>query len=245
MSDSLQKSAAIVTGASSGIGSAIAAGLANQGAAVWLVGRRTQALEAVRKSLPEHSRSAAQVFTCDLSDDTEIIRLRDAITSHHTRVDVLIHSAGAICFGPLETTASKDFDQQFRINVRAPFLLTQAILPLIKSARGQVVFINSSVGLRAKEHVGAYAASKHALRAIADTLRMEVNTYGVRVLSVFPGNTATPMQEAVQDYSGRHFDNAFLLQPDDIASTVLNALTLPRTAEVTDIHIRPFRKPPP
>ena len=91
--------------------------------------------------------------------------------------------------------------------------------------------------------VGQYAAMKHALRALADTLREEVNRDGVRVLSVFLGRTATPMQAAVHRVESRVYEPEPLLQPADVAAVVISALSLPRTAEVTDIHIRPLRKP--
>lgn len=136
-----------------------------------------------------------------------------------------------------------DFDRHYRVNVRAPLLLTQLLLPLLRAARGQIVFINSSLGVRTKERAGAYAASKHALKALADTLRMEVNADGIRVLSVFPGNTATPMQAQICQALGQPYEPAHLLQPDDVAVAVRDALTLAPTAELTDLHIRPARKP--
>jgi short-subunit dehydrogenase len=137
----------------------------------------------------------------------------------------------------------EDFDQQYRINVRAPYVLTQALLPMLRSRPGQIVFINSSVGLRAKANVGQYAATKHALKAIADSLRDEVNKEGIRVLSVFLGRTATPMQAAIHEMEGRAYHAERLMQSDDVAAMVINALNLPRSAEVTDISIRPLRKP--
>jgi NADP-dependent 3-hydroxy acid dehydrogenase YdfG len=116
------------------------------------------------------------------------------------------------------------------------------LLPMLRSRHGQVVFINSSVGTRAPANVGQYAATKHALKAIADSLRDEVNADGMRVLSVFLGRTATPMQAAIYEMEGRTYRPELLLQPEDVAAVVINALTLPRTAEVTDISIRPFKK---
>ena len=91
--------------------------------------------------------------------------------------------------------------------------------------------------------MGQYAATQHALRAIADSLRAEVNPQGVRVLSVFPGRTATPMQARLCELEGKAYSPERLIQPEDIASTVIHALTLPRTAEITEISIRPFVKP--
>jgi NAD(P)-dependent dehydrogenase (short-subunit alcohol dehydrogenase family) len=136
-----------------------------------------------------------------------------------------------------------DFDGQYRTNVRAPYVLTQALLPMLRSRQGQIVFINSSVGLNARAGVGQYAATKHALKALADSLREEVNAASVRVLSVFLGRTASPMQAGIHAAEGKAYHPERLLQPQDVAAVVLNALSLPRTAEVTDISIRPFMKP--
>jgi NAD(P)-dependent dehydrogenase (short-subunit alcohol dehydrogenase family) len=135
-------------------------------------------------------------------------------------------------------------DWQYRTNVHAPYLLTQALLPLLRRQQGQVVFINSSVGLIARGQVGPYAATKHALKAIADSFREEVNAEGLRVLSVYLGRTASPMQAKIHAMEGKAYHPEYLLQPSDVAAVVLNALCLPRTAEVTDISIRPMRKPP-
>ena len=114
---------------------------------------------------------------------------------------------------------------------------------MLKSRRGQIVFINSSLGLASKAEAGQYAAAKHALKALADSLRDEVNADAVRVLSVFPGRTATPMQAALYAKEGKAYHPEVLLQPEDVAAVVINALTLPRTAEVTEIRIRPLKKP--
>jgi NAD(P)-dependent dehydrogenase (short-subunit alcohol dehydrogenase family) len=158
-------------------------------------------------------------------------------------LDILVHSAGSITPGQIETAPVADFDGQYRSNVRAPYVLTQALLAMLRSRQGQIVFINSSVGLNARAGVGQYAATKHALKAIADSLREEVNVAGVRVLSVFLGRTATPMQVAIHAVEGKGYHPERLLQPQDVAVVVLNALSLPRTAEITDISIRPLMKP--
>jgi NADP-dependent 3-hydroxy acid dehydrogenase YdfG len=105
------------------------------------------------------------------------------------------------------------------------------------------VFLNSSAGLMAHTNVGQYTATKHALKAIADCLREEVNGDRIRVLSVFPGRTATPLQRRLHVVEGREYRPERLLQPEDVASVVVSALCLPRTAEVTDINIRSMSKP--
>jgi NADP-dependent 3-hydroxy acid dehydrogenase YdfG len=232
---------ALVTGASSGVGRAIALALAEQGAALALVGRRLEALQAVAASV-RATAAPPRCYRVDLTVDDDVLQLAAQLQREFGALDLLIHSAGVIVNGPLERAAVADFDRQYRLNVRAPYLLTQAVLPLLKARRGQIVFINSTVGLQAVAQAGQYAATKHALRAIADSLRAEVNAAGVRVLSVFLGRTATPMQAALCRAEGRAYHPELLIQPEDVALVVLNALCVPRTAEVTDIHLRPMIK---
>ncbi len=234
---------AVVTGASSGIGKAMALGLAAQGAVVCLLGRRPDELEAVAKQARKHS-AKAHCYRADLERDDDIRDIAARLEREMPGVDVLVHSAGTIAHGSVESAPVKDFDCQYRTNVRAPYALTQALLPMLRSHQGQVVFMNSSVGLRAPAGVGQYAATKHALKAMADSLRDEVNAHGVRVLSVYLGRTATPMQAAVHEMEGREYHPERLMQPEDVVTLVLSALTLPRTAEVTDISIRPMQKLP-
>jgi NADP-dependent 3-hydroxy acid dehydrogenase YdfG len=121
-------------------------------------------------------------------------------------------------------------------------MLTQKLLPLLKKPRGQIVFINSSLGLNARANAGHYSATQHAFKALADSLRDEVNGDDVRVLSIFLGRTATPLMQALYAKEGRPYQPELLLQPADVASVVLNTLTLPWTAEVTSIIIRPMQK---
>jgi NADP-dependent 3-hydroxy acid dehydrogenase YdfG len=171
------------------------------------------------------------------------MRIQKKLNMDFDKVDMLIHSAGIISVGSLEVSSVADFDKQYKINVRAPFLLTQALLPMLRSGKGQIVFINSSAGVNASANIGPYAATKHALKAIAESLRQEVNEQGIRVFSIFPGRTATPMQAEVHEREGKIYHPERLLQPEDVAKIVLQALSLSRTAEVTDVDIRPMLKP--
>jgi NADP-dependent 3-hydroxy acid dehydrogenase YdfG len=110
------------------------------------------------------------------------------------------------------------------------------------ASHGQIVFVNSSQGLNARAHSSQFAATQHAMKAIADTLREELNADGVRVLSLFPGRTATERMEKMYRQLNTPYDPGLLLQPADIASVIVHALRLPRTAEVTNISVRPFVK---
>ncbi len=233
---------AVVTGASSGLGRAIAVALAARGAALHLVGRSAERLGTVA-DVARAMGAEARSYPADLASDERIEELCAVLCSHLEQVDILVHSAGVIALGRLEEASPAALDRQYRINVRAPYILTQRLLPLIKRCQGQIVFINSSAGLSARGNVGQYAATKHALRAVADSLRDEVNGDGVRILSVFLGRMASPMQEGVHRTEGRAYRPDRLVQPEDAAAVVLSALTLPRTAEVTDVTIRPLAKP--
>lgn len=235
-----QGQVAVITGASGGIGEAIAMELAREGARLLLNGRSAEKLNQVAERARAFS-PGVETLAADLAEDDQVRALADRALAAFEGVDLLVHSIGLFLGGPFDSPV-EDLDRQYRINVRVPYFLTQALLPSLISRQGQVVFVNSSSGFHpARAGWVAYSASKHALRAVADGLRDEVNRQGVRVLTVFPGRTATPMQEEVHRYEGREYDPKRFLQPQDVAATVLNALSLPRTAEVTDLHIRPMQ----
>ena len=238
---SLHGRVAVVTGASRGIGRAIALQLAADGASVGLVGRDAQALQEVA-NLSSPTATAAAPYGIDLTRDGEIQELVSRVTQDFGRVDILVHSAGIMSLGPISQAPVDELDSQYQANVRAPYLLTQALLPMLTASQGEVVFINSSIVFTNRAEVGQYAATKYALQALADSLRGEVNALGIRVLSVYPGQTNTPRQEAKYARMGAPFHPDRFIQPEDVAAVVLNALRLPRTAEVTDIRMRPFRK---
>ena len=206
------------------------------------VGRNWNALEEVAQSAGTE-KNQIFCYVKDLGKDEDINDLVKQVIKDMGRVDILIHSAGIISTGFLETTPVSELDRQYQINARAPYLITQALLPMLKQSKGQIVFINSSAGLNARGYFGQYAASKYALSAISDSLRDEINPYGIRVLSVYPGQTATPMQEGIYETSDKTYRPHRLVQPEDVAEIIIAALRLPRTAEVTDIIIRPMNKP--
>ena len=239
--DTLKDQFAVVTGASSGIGKSIALTLAGQGAEVCLVARRREALEAVAEQV-RAAGGRSHVCRTDLTSDEGIRELTQTITGEFGRVDVLVLCGGAIFHGPLERAPLAEFDLMYRSNVRGHYALTQALLPLLRKQKGQVVFINSSAGLRSPATAGQFSATQHAFRAMADSLRDEVNGDGIRVLSVYPGRTATPRMAALFEKEGKTYRPELLMQPEDIASMVAHTLVLPRTAEVTDISIRPMMK---
>jgi NADP-dependent 3-hydroxy acid dehydrogenase YdfG len=232
---------ALVTGASGGIGGAIASSLAARGAAVVLVGRNSERLNDLALTLG----STAMPVLADLTVDADLRRLVQVVEARFGRLDILVHSAGIIAHEKLTTAPVASLDLQYMSNVRAPYALTQYALELLRRPRGQIVFVNSSAGLRPNSVAGQFSMTQYAFRAMADVLRDNVNELGIRVVTVYPGRTATGRIETLTLESGRDYQPESLLQPDDVAAVVVNALALPWTAEVTDVQIRPMRKGPP
>jgi NADP-dependent 3-hydroxy acid dehydrogenase YdfG len=233
--------AAVITGGGTGVGAALAFALAGAGATVHLVGRRLDRLQHVAERIG-NAGGKAVCHPGDLSTNEGQADLALRLERELAGLDILIQNAGTHSTGKIADTGPLDLDKLYQTNVRAPYLLTWALLSLLKLRRGQVVFINSSSGITAKPSSAQYDATKHALKAIADSLRGEVNQLGIRVLSVYLGRTATEMQERIHALEGRAYRPELLIQPTDVALVVVSALSLPLTAEVTDIHVRPMIK---
>jgi NADP-dependent 3-hydroxy acid dehydrogenase YdfG len=233
---------ALVTGAGSGIGRAIAVALAAAGGSVILCGRRVEGLRETAVQV-EAAGGVPIVMPTDLASDDAMSRLATAVGEvGGGRLDVLVHAAATHVRGTVDDLSPDDLDETLRVNVRGPMLLTRLVLPLLRAAPGDVVFVNTSAALSSPPSSAAYAASKAALRSAADSLRQHVNQDGIRVLSIFPGRTATDLQAAIHREEGRVYRPELLLQPSDVAEVVVAFQRLPRTAEVTEVHLRPAVK---
>ena len=226
---------AVVTGGGSGVGAAVALALAAAGANLHLIGRRADMLDAVGAKARAMGVEATSRHA-DLSTRDGQLKVTQQLVHELPGVDILIQNAAVHSIAAFGQADLADLDTLLNINVRAPYALTQALLPMLKARHGQIVFINSSSGLLAKPLTAQYDATKHALKAIADSLRSEVNADDIRVTSIYLG------QARIYRIKDKPYRPELLLQPEDIASVIVNALSLPRTAEVTDIHIRPMIK---
>ena len=212
----------LVTGAGSGIGQALVDVLHARGDDLVLLARDDQRAEDLRKRY-----AGAEVRVADLAEFDELAERVDGID----HLDAVVHSAGIIELGPIADLQLEHLTGQLRVNLVAPTELTRALLPALRAARGTVVFVNSSAGLVASPGWGAYAATKFGLKAIADALRDEEAPHGVRVTTIYPGRTATPMQAKVHEQEGKQYDASDWASADSAAATILHVLDLPRDAD--------------
>jgi len=209
----------LVTGASRGIGAAVAEALAAEGAHVIRVAR----------SLSESTAGRTQDIRCDLTDPNEVSRLGSRVIAEHGPPDIVVSNAGAFLLRPLETTEAADLELQLAANVRAPFFVAKAFLPAMrKVGRGSFITVGSVA-----DHVGfpenaAYAASKYGLRGLHETLLAEYKGTGVRLTLVSPGPTDTAVWDPVDPDSRAGFiHRADMLRPADVAEGILFVATRP------------------
>lgn len=223
----------LITGAGSGIGAALAHRLHDRGDELVLLARDAGRARAIAEQFP-----GASTLVGDLSQPG---RLSWALSKQHLpeRIDSIVHVAGIVDLGLVADLSPTVWEQQLAVNLVAPAELTRLLLPVLRASGGQVVFVNSGAGLRASPEWSAYAASKHGLKALADALRAEEADNGVRVSSIFPGRTATPMQQRVHQQEGSEYHPERFIDPESVATTIITALDLPRDAQITDLSVRP------
>lgn len=221
----------LITGAGSGIGAAVADLLAQRGDDLVLLARSDSRAESLAARWP-----AAQVLVADLADPGTLNGLGREVDGP---LHAVIHVAGVVELGEIARLRLQDLESQLAVNLVAPTVLTREFLPHVREARGTVVFVNSTAGLTASAEWGAYAASKFGLRAIADSLRAEERTRGVRVTTVFPSRTATPMQEKVHDQEGKPYVATDWIRPETVAATIAYVLDLPADASIPELTVRP------
>ncbi|WP_316932146.1 SDR family oxidoreductase [Nocardioides marmotae] len=219
----------LVTGAGSGIGELLARRLHERGDHLVLLARTPARAEELAAAYP-----GADVLAADLADPASLDSL-----ALPERLDSVVHAAGVVELGPVAELSTAAWQETLAVNLVAPAVLTRLALPALRAARGTVVLVNSGAGLHAHADWSAYAASKHGLRGLADSLRAEEGGAGVRVTSVFPGRTATRMQEEVHRQEGKTYDAAAWIQPATVVDLVLHVLDLPEDAVVPEVVVRP------
>lgn len=220
---------ALVTGASRGIGRAIAENLAPTHHLL-LGGRDLHALAELSSSF-----RSAEPFAAELRDAAQVA----AAVAGIPRLDVLIHSAGVLRMGAVAELSDDAWRESFEVNVFAVASLTRALLPALRSAGGQVIAINSGSGYSSGAGSAVYSGTKFALRAFTDALREEERPHGVRVSSIHPGRVATDMQEELHAWEGKDYRPEAWIQPDQVARAVRLAVDATKDSTVESLSIRP------
>ena len=225
----------VITGATSGIGAAIGRAFAASGARVFLIGRNAQKLARAARGIPR-GRLAGTALA-DLGSVSELRQLL-AVLQQLRSVDVLVHSAGEYSWTEAGSLETDGFELLFNVNVRAPYLLSQGVMPLLARAKGQIIFLNSSVVRSPGQGVAAYKATQHALQGLVDSLRQDFNKRGVRFTSLFPGRVATPRMRRIYARNKQAYRPGLLLSAADVAKLVVAVSELPPRLEVTDVQLR-------
>ena len=230
----LDKKVAVVTGAGRGIGRAVAIALGKAGCTVYLTARTAPELISVQQEILA-AKGQARIIQADLTRDDDLHSLVQACGS----VDFLVNNAGWGKRASVVRSRIDDWDQTFRVNLRAPMILAKEFLPaMIKKGEGAVVNIGSVSGKSGEANSAAYSASKFGLIGFTQSLFEEVREHGIKVAVILPGFVDTPMIPPV-----KHLDRSKMIQADDVAQAVLYVLNAPATACPVEITIRPQRTP--
>ncbi|MBS0662959.1 MAG: SDR family oxidoreductase [Verrucomicrobia bacterium] len=229
------KTVVLITGASQGIGAAIAREFAAEirGVKLALVARSEPRLAAVAKACGKWGAKVA-VFPCDVTDEVAVAALAKAVTKRFGTVDVLVNNAGKFAGAPFLKFRLEDFDRMIATNLRSAFLVSQAIVPaMAKRGRGDVFNISSIAGQIAYPGGAGYSAAKFGLTGLSKVMRAELKTRGVRVCCVHPGATATP------SWNGSGVPESRMMPAKDIARSIVDIYRLSRRTVVEEIVLRP------
>lgn len=223
---------AIVTGAAGGIGFEVVSLLAATHD-VYATSRSEAGIE--RLSAIEH------VTPCflDLQDAAAVEAFGANLCARHRQIDALLHVAAIATKQTVEESDADLWQTTFATNVFAPALLTRSLLPALRAADATVAFVNSGAGQLPVPNHAVYAASKHALRGFADTLRLEEPA--IRVATIFPGPTKTPMMGRLRGEAGPSTESA---EPHSVAQAILWAVLAPADVQITNIDVRPRHEGP-
>lgn len=236
-----QKRTALITGATSGIGRATASLLAQNGVRLIICGRRQERLD----QLSQQWSAQTQVHTLnfDVRDKQAVHKAIASVPPQFLPIDILINNAGnAHGLDPIQQGSSDDWDAMMDINVKGLLYVTQAVLPqMIEQQNGHIINIGSTAGKEVYPKGNVYCASKHAVDAINQGMRLDLNGMGIRVGAINPGLVETEFSEVRfkgdTDRAQTVYQNYTPLQPEDIADIIWFALTRPRHVNIADLTV--------
>jgi 3-oxoacyl-[acyl-carrier protein] reductase len=228
---------AVITGASKGIGKAVALAMADEGAHVAISARSGDLLKAVESQIREKGRDVFS-FIGDMSVEEEIKSFISGAHDHFKRMDILINNAGLGIFKSVADMETGDWDTMFNLNVRGLFIATRDSLPYLREAgESAVVNVVSLAGKNTFVKGAGYSATKHAVLAFSKCLMLEEREHGLRVLAICPGSVATHFSGDPGDKPDPRREK--ITQAEDVAASIIHMLRMPQRAMVSEIDIRP------
>jgi NAD(P)-dependent dehydrogenase (short-subunit alcohol dehydrogenase family) len=236
--ETLRGKVALVTGGARGLGVAIGEALAEVGAIVILADIRMDLAEQAAKNLQAKGMEAI-ALSLDITNEQQIESAIQKILDQHGKVDILVNNAGTDVTLPVEELSIEDWDRVMNVNLRAPFVLSKFILPLMKQqGSGHIVNIASTAAKRAWANASAYHASKWGLMGLSHTLHVEGRPHGVKVTAVVAGGMRTPfLLDRFPD-----IDPAVLQDPKNVADTVRYVLMQPSETVIPEVMVIPMRE---
>jgi NADP-dependent 3-hydroxy acid dehydrogenase YdfG len=249
MAGTLDGTAALVTGASSGIGEATAVALAEHGAAVAIAARRVDRLEALARRISD-AGATALVIEADVGEQEQAERAVTHTVSELGRLDTLVNNAGVMLLGPAVDAPLEEWRRMLHVNVAGLLYAAHAALPhLLRAAQdgprkvADMVNVSSVAGRVPRSGSGVYNLTKHGVGAFSESLRQEVTRRHVRVSLVEPGATATELgshnRPEIREQMGRRFSGVERMQATDIADAILYIVTRPWRVAINEVLIRP------
>ena len=242
--DNIQGKVAIVTGASSGIGESMARHLAARGAKVVLAARRTDRLDQVVAEIREAGGEAVAIAT-DVSKRADLEKLAAATVEAFGRIDVLVNNAGVMPLSPIEKLKVDEWDRTIDVNIKGVLYGIAAVLPRMQAqGSGHILNVASIAGIKVFTPIGTvYSATKHAVRAISEGLRVEVGNSGVRVTIVSPGAVDSELKLGSTDADAaaglKAFYDANQIPADAVARAVVYAVEQPANVDINEVVVRP------
>lgn len=242
MSNNIEGKVVVITGASSGLGEATARHLSQLGAIVVLGARRIDRIAALAGELAGSTEKALAIQT-DVTDSKQVQRLVDAAVKAYGRIDVMINNAGLMPHSPLDRLKIADWDQMIDVNLKGVLYGIAAALPYMQAQKsGHIINVSSVAGHKVRPGGAVYAATKHAVRALSEGLRLEVKPYNIRTTVISPGAVATELPNSITEPDvaanvKKIYEVA--ISPDAFARAVIYAMSQPDDVDINEILFRP------
>jgi NADP-dependent 3-hydroxy acid dehydrogenase YdfG len=236
----------VITGASSGLGEATARLLSTQGATVVLGARRIERLQKLADELTANGGQAFALAT-DVTDHNQVKSLVDAAVRKYGRIDVMINNAGLMPHSPLERLKIDDWNRTIDVNIKGVLYGIAAALPHMKQQKaGHIINVSSVAGHKVTPNGAVYCATKHAVRALSEGLRVEVKPYNIRTTIISPGAVATELPDSITEPDVAagisKFYKEYAIPADSFARAVAFAMSQPEDVDINEILFRPTRQ---